>query len=306
MIVVISGATATGKTELGILLAKELDGEVISADSMMVYKYMDIGTAKPTLEEMQGIPHHLIDLVLPSENFSVKDYIEHFDKTVKSILNKGKIPIVVGGSWLYIQGALYGLSEAPESNWEIREKLYKIDNLTLYQKLKEIDPTYAQKIHQNDKRRIVRALEVYEITGKPFSSFQEGFKNPRYEFIGFNLERDRDELMERIKLRVEKMFQKGLVEEVQKLVDMGFRESITAMQAIGYKEVLPYLDNKISLEDAKNSIIENTKDFAKRQIRTFRNKMSFENLNLSTINIYEVLRKIEKKLQEVSDGISTR
>jgi tRNA dimethylallyltransferase len=306
MIIVISGPTATGKTDLGILLAQELDGEVVSADSMMIYKYMDIGTAKPTKEEMKGIPHHLIDLVLPSENFSVKDYINHFDKTVKNILQKGKVPIVVGGSWLYIQGSLYGLSDAPEGDWKIREKLYSVDNNLLYEKLKNVDPLYAKKIHPKDKRRIVRALEVYEISGKPFSYFQHGFNNPRYKFLSFNLERERNELMERIKIRVEKMFEKGLVEEVKKLVDMGFRESITAMQAIGYKEILPYLDKKISLEEAKSSIIENTKDFAKRQIRTFRNKTRFENLNLSNINIKEALEIIKSKIKEVADGISSR
>ncbi|WP_297888418.1 tRNA (adenosine(37)-N6)-dimethylallyltransferase MiaA [Sulfurihydrogenibium sp.] len=299
MIVVIAGATATGKTDLGILLAKEIDGEVISADSMMIYKYMDIGTAKPSLDEMEGIPHHLIDLVLPFETFSVKDYINHFDKVVKEILQKGKVPIVVGGSWLYIQGALFGISEAPEGDWKIREKLYSIDNNILYEKLKKVDPVYAEKIHPNDKRRIVRALEVYEISGKPFSSFQEGFTKPRYRFIGFNLERDREELMERIRMRVERMFEKGLVEEVKNLIEMGFKESITSMQAIGYKEVLPYLDKKISLEEAKSSIIENTKDFAKRQIRTFRNKTDFKILNLSTLNVKEALKIIKNKLQEV-------
>ncbi|WP_028951004.1 tRNA (adenosine(37)-N6)-dimethylallyltransferase MiaA [Sulfurihydrogenibium subterraneum] len=306
MIIVIAGATATGKTELGIKLAKILNGEVISADSMMIYKYMDIGTAKPTPEEMDGIPHYIIDVVLPSENFSVKDYVQHFDKAVKEIEEKGKIPIVVGGTWLYIQTALYGLSEAPESNWELREKLYSLDNRVLYEKLREVDPYYASKIHVNDKRRIVRALEVYELTGKPFSSFFQGFENPKYNFIGFNLVRDRDELIERIKLRVEKMFKKGLVKEVEKLIDMGFKESITAMQAIGYKEILPYLDKKISLEDAKSSIIENTKDFAKRQLRTFKSKTKFENLNLSHINMNDALKIIETKLKEETYGVSTR
>ncbi|MDM7274225.1 tRNA (adenosine(37)-N6)-dimethylallyltransferase MiaA [Sulfurihydrogenibium azorense] len=306
MIIVIAGATATGKTELGIKLAKMLDGQVISADSMMIYKYMDIGTAKPTLQEMDGIPHHLIDIVLPSENFSVKDYIQHFDKVVKEIEEKGKIPIVVGGTWLYIQAALYGLSEAPEGNWEIREELYSLDNRVLYEKLREVDPQYASKIHVNDKRRIVRALEVYQLTGKPFSSFFQGFENPRHNFIGFNLVRDREELMERIKLRVEKMFEKGLVKEVERLIEMGFKDSITAMQAIGYKEILPYLDKKISLEDAKSSIIENTKDFAKRQLRTFKSKTKFENLNLSHINMNDALKIIENRVKEVYDGVSTR
>jgi tRNA dimethylallyltransferase len=295
--IVIAGATATGKTELGIKLAKLLDGEVISADSMMVYKYMDIGTAKPSVEEREGIEHYVIDVVLPSQNYSVKDYIEDFDKAVQKIREKGKIPIVVGGTWLYIQGALYGLSDAPEGDWTLREKLYSLDNLELYTQLQKVDPEYANKIHVNDKRRIVRALEVYYLTGKPFSFFinQHNFKSKRYNFLGFILERDRQELMYRIEIRVEKMFEKGLVEEVKKLIDMGFKDSLTSMQAIGYKEILPYLDKKISLEDAKKCIIENTKDFAKRQIRTFRNKTDFEKIEASKFEANEMLDYIYRK-----------
>jgi tRNA dimethylallyltransferase len=306
--IVIAGATATGKTELGIKLAKLLDGEVISADSMMVYKYMDIGTAKPSVEEREGIEHYVIDVILPSQNYSVKDYIEDFDKAVQKIREKGKIPIVVGGTWLYIQGALYGLSDAPESDWTLREKLYSLDNLELYTQLQKVDPEYANKIHLNDKRRIVRALEVYYLTGKPFSFFinQHNFKSKRYNFLGFILERDRQELMDRIEIRVEKMFEKGLVEEVKKLVDMGFKDSLTSMQAIGYKEILPYLDKKISLEDAKKCIIENTKDFAKRQIRTFRNKTIFEKIEASKFEVNEILDYIYKKYNQEVRDVSTR
>jgi tRNA delta(2)-isopentenylpyrophosphate transferase len=160
----------------------------------------------------------------------------------------------VGGTWLYIQGALYGLSDAPESDWTLREKLYSLDNLELYTRLQKVDPEYANKIHVNDKRRIVRALEVYYLTGKPFSFFinQHNFKSKRYNFLGFILERDRKELMDRIEIRVEKMFEKGLVEEVKKLVDMGFKDSLTSMQAIGYKEILPYLDKKSHMKMLKN------------------------------------------------------
>nr|WP_052294931.1 tRNA (adenosine(37)-N6)-dimethylallyltransferase MiaA [Sulfurihydrogenibium yellowstonense] len=306
--IVIAGATATGKTELGIKLAKLLDGEVISADSMMVYKYMDIGTAKPSVEEREGIEHYVIDVVLPSQNYSVKDYIEDFDKAVQKIREKGKIPIVVGGTWLYIQGVLYGLSDAPESDWTLREKLYSLDNLELYTQLQKVDPEYANKIHVNDKRRIVRALEVYYLTGKPFSFFinQHNFKSKRYNFLGFILERDRQELMDRIEKRVEKMFEKGLVEEVKKLVDMGFKDSLTSRQAIGYKEILPYLDKKISLEDAKKCIIENTKDFAKRQIRTFRNKTDFEKIEASKFEVNEILDYIYKKYNQEVRDVSTR
>lgn len=293
-LIVIAGATATGKTELGIRLAKEIGGEVISADSMMVYKHMDIGTAKPSVEEREGIPHHIIDVVYPDESFSVKDYMQLFDRAVADIVNRGKIPVVVGGSWLYIQTALYGIAEAPQGDWQLRERLYQEDSNKLYQKLTLIDPVYAEKIHPNDKRRIVRAMEVYHLTGKPFSYFIEkhSYSKPRYEFTGFILERDRQELMDRIENRVEKMFQLGLVEEVKNLVDMGYKDALTSMQAIGYKELIPYFEKSISLQDAKHSIIKNTKDFAKRQIRIFRNKTNFEYLKIEGNNIDLILRQI--------------
>ena len=176
-IVVITGTTATGKTEFSIELAAKIDGEIISADSMMVYKYMDIGTARPSIEERKGIPHYLIDVVYPNENFDVKDFVNLASQKIKEIKEKGKIPIIVGGTWLYIQSLLYGISNAPEGNWEIRNELYKEESDVLYGKLKEIDPVYALKIHPNDKKRIVRALEVYYISGKPFDLSQPDCNN---------------------------------------------------------------------------------------------------------------------------------
>ncbi|WP_029520083.1 tRNA (adenosine(37)-N6)-dimethylallyltransferase MiaA [Persephonella sp. IF05-L8] len=276
-IIVITGLTATGKSEFAVEVAKQINGEIISADSMMVYKYMDIGTAKPTPEEMQGVPHYLINLVEPDYNFSAKDFIELAQEKIKDIQKRGKIPIIVGGTWLYIQTLLYGLSEAPPTNWKIREKLYKEKNL--YEKLKQIDPEYAAKIHPNDTKRIVRALEVYEISGKPFSSFQKehSFKEKKYDFIGFVFHTDRERLWDRIEKRVNKMFKLGLVDEVKSLMDMGYENSITAKQAIGYKEIIPYLKGEISLDEAKNIVVKNTKDFAKRQKRAFRSKLKPEN-----------------------------
>ncbi len=302
-IIVITGATATGKTDISIELAKKIDGEIISADSMMVYKYMDIGTAKPSIQERQGIPHHLIDIVEPSEEFSVKDFVEEADKRIKEIYEKGKVPIVVGGTWLYIQSLLYGLSKAPEGNWEIRNQLYKEDTCKLYKYLEEVDLEYAKKIHPNDKKRIIRALEIYLTTGKNFSSFikEHSFKEKRYDFIGFVFERPREDIMKRVEDRVEKMIEKGLVEETKNLLDMGFESSITSMQAIGYKELIPYLKGKISLEEAKNMIIKNTKKFAKRQIRTFKSKFTPEKgwnrIDISRYTNKEVLDKIIKKYE---------
>ena len=297
-LIIITGATATGKTDFAIDLARKINGEIISADSMMVYKYMDIGTAKPSKEIIKEIPHYLIDIIEPSEKFSVKDFINLADKYIKIIQNKGKIPIIVGGTWLYIQGLLYGLSEAPTGDWKIREDLYKKDTLELYKELKKVDFEYSQKIHKNDKKRIVRALEVFYISGKPFSYFQKkhNFSTKRYDFIGFIFERNKDEIMERIEKRVDLMFSKGLVEEVKKLLDMGYRNFLTSSQAIGYKELIPYFDKKISLDEAKNEIVKNTKKFAKKQLRTFRSKFSNKNgwniINLSDDNFEKIFEKI--------------
>jgi len=299
-IVILTGPTATGKTELSIELAKRIDGEIVSADSMMVYRYMDIGTAKPSVEERQGIKHHLIDVVYPDEKFSAKDFIELADKAIEKIAERGKIPIVVGGTWLYIDALLYGLSDAPEGDWKIRKDLYRIDSEKLYRKLLEVDPEYVKKIHPNDKKRIIRALEVFLKTGKPFSFFQKehSFKEKRYRFVGFCLMRNREEIMDRIEKRVNKMIEKGLIEETKKLIDMGYEGSITSMQAIGYKELVPYIKGFISLDEAVNTIVKNTKSFAKRQIRKFRKKDELININLSHYKNEEALSKIIEKVEK--------
>jgi len=296
-LIVITGTTATGKTDLAIELAEKINGEIISADAMMVYKYMDIGTAKPSKDIREKISHYLIDVVEPSEYFSVKEFIHLAEKYIKDIQNKGKTPIIVGGTWLYIQGLLYGLSDAPKGDWKIRKELYKKESSELYEELKKVDLEYANKIHKNDKKRIIRALEVFYISGKPLSYFQRkhSFKEKKYEFLGFVLERNKDEIMDRIEKRVELMFSQGLVDEVKFLLDMGYRNFLTSSQAIGYKELIPYFDGKISLEEAKEDIIKNTKKFAKRQIRTFRskfvNKSSWNFVNLSGENF---IRPFEK------------
>ncbi len=299
-IVILTGPTATGKTELSIELAKRINGEIISADSMMVYKYMDIGTAKPSIEERQKIKHYLIDVVYPNEKFSAKDFIELADRAIEKITEKGKVPIVVGGTWLYIDTLLYGISDAPEGDWELREKLYRIDTEKLYRELLKVDPEYAEKIHPNDKKRIIRALEVFLKTGKPFSFFQKehSFKEKRYEFVGFCLTRDREEIMDRIENRVNKMIETGLIEETKRLIDMGYENSITSMQAIGYKELIPYIKGLISLDEAVKQIVKNTKSFAKRQIRKFRKKDELISINLSYYKNEEALSKIIEKVEK--------
>ncbi|MBK3333029.1 tRNA (adenosine(37)-N6)-dimethylallyltransferase MiaA [Persephonella atlantica] len=300
-LIVITGTTATGKTELSIQLAKMIDGEIISADSMMVYRHMDIGTAKPTVEERQGIPHHLIDVVNPDEEFSAKDFLEIADRKIEEITQRGKIPIVVGGTWLYIHTLLYGLTDAPPSDWKLRENLYKRDKKELFSELENVDPLYASKIHPNDKKRVIRALEVYYLTGKPFSQYhlKHRFREKRYSFAGFILEREKEEIMERIEKRVETMFEKGLVEETKKLLEMGYEKAVTSKQAIGYKELIPYIKGETDLLSAKRQIIKNTKDFAKRQIRTFRSKLKGKDWQRITISNYtkdKLLDTIIKKI----------
>ncbi|NPA51711.1 MAG: tRNA (adenosine(37)-N6)-dimethylallyltransferase MiaA [Aquificae bacterium] len=299
-IVIITGATATGKTDISIQLAKIIDGEIISADSMMVYKYMDIGTAKPSLEERQNIPHYLIDIKEPNEIFSAKEFIELADRHIKKIQKKGKVPIVVGGTWLYIQALLYGLSKAPKANWSLRRELYRFSTEELFERLVKIDQSYAKKIHKNDKKRIIRALEVFYLTGKPFSNFikEHSFKNRRYDFIGFNITREKKEIENRIEKRVFNMIQKGLVEELKNLIDMGYKKAITSSQAIGYKELLPYLEKKQSLEESIQDIIKNTKLFAKRQIKTLKKKEDLIPINLTDRGSQEALQGIVKTIQK--------
>jgi len=307
-LIVLTGTTATGKTEVSLELADRLNGEIISADSMMVYKHMDIGTAKPAPEERKGIPHYAIDVVMPNETFSVSDFLSLAEKKIKQIQQKGKTPIIVGGTWLYIYSLIYGLSQAPSGDWKIREKLYRKTQKQLYDKLLKIDPDYAQKIHPNDKKRVVRALEVYYLTGKPFSSFQ-GWEKPKYKFVGIVFDRDRAEIMNRIEKRVDEFFKMGLIEEVENLINLGFKDSLTAMQAIGYKELIPYLESKISLEEAKESIIKNTKKFAKIQQRTFKNKFKGKNwyhLDITNCKKSEILDKILEKINKEEEDEHTR
>ncbi len=270
--IILGGPTGSGKSEVAYLLAKRIGGEIISADAMAVYRGMDIGTAKP-IEFMKEVKHHLISIVDPGEFFDVKLFEELALRAIEDITNRGKIPIIVGGSYLYIQAILFGIADTPKPNRILRTKLYHIAKRRgkefLYRKLQAIDPLYAEKIHSNDIRRIVRALEVFIETGKPFSSFHK-WQKPRYDFIGFYLKMNRERLFTRIKRRVIKMMEKGLLKEVHHLLEKGFEDFITSQQAIGYKELIPYIKGEISLKEAVNQIVHNTEEYAKRQIRWFR------------------------------------
>lgn len=276
-VVVIAGPTASGKTDLAINLAKQTGGEIISADSMQVYKYMNIGTAKPTVEEMQGIPHHMLDTVNPDEAFSVALYKERAEKTIHDILEKKKLPIVAGGTGLYINSLIYNIRFSETvCDEEFREKMNRIaiekGPQELHEMLKQVDPESAEKIHFNNVKRVIRALEVYEFTKKPISQHKNESRilPPPFEYLIFVINMDRQELYSRIDARVDRMVANGLIDEVKALKDMGYNESYTSMQGLGYKEIFRYLNNQISLDEAIRIIKRDTRHYAKRQITWFK------------------------------------
>lgn len=276
-VIVIVGPTASGKTKLSIELAKEIDGEIISADSMQVYKYMDIGTAKPDAEEMSGIKHYLIDEINPDEEFNVARFRDMALKYISQIIGKSKHPIIVGGTGLYINSLIYNISFSETiSDWDYREELkneaIEKGNSFLYEKLKGIDPEAAEKIHENDIKRIIRALEVFKHTNKTmtFHQQQSRLEPPPYRYIVYGLCMDREKLYCRIEKRVDTMLEKGLIAEVKKLYDMGYDKKTVAMQGLGYKEVLCYLRGEATLEETENIIKRNTRRYAKRQLTWFR------------------------------------
>ncbi|SNZ16774.1 tRNA (adenosine(37)-N6)-dimethylallyltransferase MiaA [Hydrogenobacter hydrogenophilus] len=296
MLLVIGGPTASGKSSIACLVAQALNGEIISADSMSVYKYMDIGTAKP-VECMKVVKHHLVDILEPGEVFDAKIFEEMSVKAIEDIKGRKKVPIVCGGTYLYIQALLYGIEETPPPDWSLRQRLYSIagrkGSAYLYEKLKVVDKKYAMKISPQDSRRIVRALEVFLQTGRPFSSFHR-WGAPRFEFKGFYTKLSWESLSRNIEKRVVQMLEKGLVDEVKKLLDMGFENFLTSQQAIGYKELIPYLKGLISLEEAVKNIVKNTKDYAKRQIRWFR-RQGWEEVDVEKLGIEGSAQFILKK-----------
>ena len=276
-LIVIVGPTAVGKTGLSIELALELNGEIVSADSMQVYKYMDIGTAKPTLEERKGVEHYLIDEVAPDEEFNVAKYKEKADYYIEKIYRKNKIPIMVGGTGLYINSVIDNIQFSETiCDWEYRNELSELakrkGNEYVHDMLRCVDPVTAQKLHTNDIRRIIRALEVYKYTGIPISKHQEeSRKQPspyRILLIGLTMERER--LYNRINQRVDIMLEQGLVEEVCSLLDMAYDKSLTSMQGLGYKEIISYLEGFYSYDEAVEVLKRDTRRYAKRQLTWFR------------------------------------
>lgn len=276
-VIVIVGPTASGKTSLSIELAKSLNGEIISADSMQVYKHMDIGTAKPTFDEMQGIKHYLIDEVLPNEDFNVVKFTELANKYIEEIIAKSKQPIIVGGTGLYISSLINNIKfSESECDCELREALKKEaqekGSQYIHDKLKLVDEQAANNIHPNNIKRVIRALEVYYQTRKPISYHNEISREvtSKYNFILIGLTMDRQQLYKKIDKRVDIMLQKGLIEEVKSLISLGYADSLISMQGIGYKEILSYINNERTLEEATEIIKRDSRRYAKRQITWFK------------------------------------
>lgn len=296
----VSGPTGVGKTETSLIIAKLMDAEIISADSMQIYKHMNIGTAKPTLEERQGIVHHLMDFLDPEYDYSVADFSSDAKKICRDIVSRGKFPLLVGGTGLYIDSFLDGVKFGEgEKDLSYRKELEELaaskGNDYIHNMLKAIDPKSAEAIHPNNLKRVIRALEIYKTTGVTKSEQDRLSKKSQseYDFTKILFVREREELYRRIDLRVDAMLKEGLVDEVRYLVD-NFRLSSTASQAIGYKEVISYLNCEISYEDMKELIKMNTRRYAKRQLTWFSKSDGINIVNLDHKTPDEVAKECIK------------
>ena len=276
-LIILTGPTAVGKTALSIGLAKAVDGEIISADSMQVYRKMNIGTAKIEPEEMRGVRHHLIDILDPAEEFNVVLFKKYALRAMKDIYSRGRIPIIVGGTGFYIQALLYDIDfEENDNDMSYREKLQNLadthGNTFLYDMLAEVDPESAKKIHENNVKRVIRALEFYKKTGMKISEHNEteSQKESPYNFEYFVLNDDRQKLYDRIDRRIDIMLEAGLLDEVKLLVSEGYSRELVSMQGLGYKEIIDYIQGRCTLDEAVYTLKRDTRHFAKRQITWFK------------------------------------
>ena len=276
-LIVVAGPTASGKTSLAIDIAKTLDGEIVCADSMQIYKYMDIGTAKATKEEQAQCPHHLMDIVEPDCEFSVADYTELAHKTISDIVSRGKTPIMCGGTGLYIDSVVNDVEFGEfENDYTLRRELEELakkeGSQRLIDMLSEFDPLSAKKLHPNNLKRIIRAIEFYKVSGIPISEHQHmtKLKESRYNAVEFIIDRERCELYDRINRRVDIMMDEGLADEVKTLMDRGYSPELNSMQGIGYKELIAYFNGKSTLDEAVDAIKQNSRRYAKRQLTWFR------------------------------------
>lgn len=305
-LLVIVGPTAVGKTEISIQLAQKLNGEIISADSMQIYRGMDIGTAKPTLAEQAGIPHHMLDIVDPGKPFSVADYQTLARQKIEEITARGRMPVLAGGTGLYVRAVIDPYNFIPaDTDWDLRARLKRQAEeaglAALYQWLSEIDPVAAERIHANDERRIIRALEVYQTTGQPLSFWEQQTdkQKPLYDLIMIGINRPRAELYQRINQRVDLMLEQGLLAEAQDLMAQGLDENFIASQAIGYKEFFAYLHGEESLAEATEKLKQSTRRYAKRQLTWFRADKRVQWLELGKERI--AVELINEILQIVAD-----
>ena len=314
-LIILTGPTAVGKTKASIALAKAIGGEIISADSMQVYKEMDIGSAKISRNEMEGVPHFLVDVLEPDEEFHVVRFQQMAKEAMNTIYNNGHIPIIVGGTGFYIQALLYDIDFTEnDGDTAFRTEMEAFANEhgaeALHDKLREIDPASAETIHANNVKRVIRALEFFHQTGKKISEHneEERQKKSPYNFIYFVLNDERSHLYERINLRVDLMVQEGLLNEVKSLKAKGYTKDMVSMQGLGYKEVLDYLDGEISFEEAIYRIKRDTRHFAKRQITWFKRERNVTWINKQDFGydeekiLSEMLSHIKEKL-EIERGI---
>lgn len=304
-LIVIGGPTACGKTGFSIKLAKEIGGEIISADSMQVYRYMDIGTAKVTPEEADGVPHYLIDELDPDEEYNVMLFQQKAKAYMEEIWEKGKVPILVGGTGFYINALLYDNDFTETDNdTSYREECYKLAQEqgpeVLFERLKKIDPEYAANIHANNVKRVTRALEYHYLTGQKFSEHnaEQKEKETPYDAAVIILTMNREKLYERIELRIDLMMEQGLLEEVKGLLDKGYTPDLVSMQGIGYKEFIPYFNGECTLEEAVTQLKTNTRRFAKRQLTWFRRQIDGLWVDLSKATGEEAMEDVLDYLKE--------
>lgn len=301
-VIILTGPTGVGKTDIAIKLAQLLNTEIISSDSMQIYRYMDIGTAKPNLEQRQAVKHHMIDIVNPWEYFSTGNYIEQTRKIIDKLIKQGKIPLIVGGTGLYIRAITEGIFKGPDADWDLRRELLNIENTkagSLYSLLEKVDPLTAEKINPSDIRRIIRALEVFYKEGRSITELQMKTTKPLpYEFLKICIKRNREELYRMIEQRVDIMIASGLIEEVRKVFNMirkNYKEDIPlpALQAIGYKEIGGYLADFYSLQEAIRLIKKRTKMYAKRQFTWFNKEKDIIWVDITGVfNSEETAKKI--------------
>lgn len=300
-LIVVAGPTASGKTRLAIDIAKAFSGEIVSADSMQIYKYMDIGTAKPTAEERAECPHHLIDFVEPDAEFSVADYTNLAHKVIADITNRGKLAVMCGGTGLYIDSVVKDITFGElDTDYSLREKLQNIAEREgaekLLEMLAEFDKVSAERLHPNNLRRIIRAIEFYKLTGIPISEHQEMTKQieSRYDTVMFCIDHDREVLYDRINRRVDIMLDEGLLDEVRKIMDMGYTKELNSMKGIGYKEIMDYYNGDCSLDEAIESVKQGSRRYAKRQLTWFRRNPNIIMLSPETAS-EDAIKIINKK-----------